>query len=1013
MLADHVQPAVYPMRMPLAVTAWQAPGEPVPVATGMAAAHEPISPGTPWGRPWSTWWFELSGTVPAEYAGRIVEVVIDLGFGTSQPGFSAEGMLYDVHGVPLKGVHPCNRWYRVSESAAGGESIQLHLEAAANPTVLDGSFRPTPLGDPATAGSDPLYRLGAVELCVFGPEVFALAMDLDVLLDLAQELPADDARRAQVLAAVGDALVTIDVRDLPGSAFAARAVLAPALSAPARASAQQLTAVAHAHIDSAWLWPVRETRRKCARTFANVTALAEYYPELVFACSSAQQYRWIRDEVPQVWERIVAAAQEGSWEPVGGMWVEPDGVIPSGESLARQLLYGQRFFRAEFGKVCSGMWLPDSFGYSGSYPQIATLGRAQWFLTQKISWNDTNTFPHHTFWWEGIDGTRILTHFPPADTYNADLGGADVHRSSRQFLDKARSRKSLVPFGFGDGGGGPEREMLERARRLADLDGSPQVQLGTAAGFFSGLREEYGAAAPTWTGELYLELHRGTLTSQRGMKAGNRRCEALLRQAELVWTMAVVRGLAEWPGAELAEIWERVLLLQFHDILPGSSIAWVHAEANADYARLGEKLDALIAEGLRLLGGGVLNAGPFARRELITVSGTPTLVAAPALSSGAAVEVEAEHPCTLSREGSGVTLSNGLVSLSVDAGGTLSSIVDHRHGDRQVLPAGLPGAELRLHQDVPLKWDAWDLDKAHALRWCSPVAEGVSVVDEGPLRVSLETTATVGSSAIVQRLTITADSPRIDVEVHVDWRERDRALAAYLPVSVLAHESTAEIQYGHLRRPTHENTSWEAARFEMVAHRWLHVGETGWGVGVVNESTYGHSVRRTVTDSGENVTMLRLTLLRSPQFPDPHADAGSHVLRFGIVPGADVAETIRHGYAVNLPLVAQPAAAGTGAGAPFVTVDDPGAVIEAVKLAEDGSGDVIVRLYESLGGRRRVSLRPAFEVAAVVETDLLEEDSAVLDGRRALLPGSDPAAMPIELALKPFQLVTLRLTPTG
>ncbi len=637
-LRDHVLPAVHRDRQPLTVTAWSVPGEPVPLREALGAPHTPISPGDPWGSPWSTCWFDLRGTVPERFAGHPVEVVIDLGFTDAGPGFQAEGLLHDRDGVPLKGIHPRNRWWRVTDEAVGAESVHLHLEAAANPVVLDGSFRPTDLGSPTSRTGAPLHTLGRIDLAVFAPEVFGLAMDLDVLLDLAEQLPRHEARRHQVLAAVDDALAALRVHQLPATAGAARRALAPALAAPAAASAHRLTAVGHAHIDSAWLWPIRETVRKCARTLASVTSLAERYPDFVFAFSSAQQYVWLRDGYPQVWERVVEGVSAGRIEPVGGMWVEVDGVIPSGESMVRQLLHGQRFFEKQFGRRCEGLWLPDSFGYSAAFPQLARLAGARWFLTQKISWNDTNTFPHHTFWWEGIDGSRVFTHFPPADTYTAALTGADLHRSARQFAEKARSGEALIPFGYGDGGGGPSREMIERGRRAADLDGSPRVSFGSAGQFFNRLHADYAAHAPTWTGELYLELHRGTLTSQRAMKVGNQRCEALLRAAEFVCTLAVTSGVAAWPAEQLGRLWERLLLLQFHDILPGSSIDWVHREADEDYQRMIAELHDLIEGALTGLGGGLLNCGPFPRQVVVGSGAGQRLVELPALS------VTAAHP---------------------------------------------------------------------------------------------------------------------------------------------------------------------------------------------------------------------------------------------------------------------------------------------------------------------------------------------------------------------------------
>src|SRR5918995_353836 len=373
-------------------------------------------------------------------------------------------------------------------------------------------------------------------------------------------------------------LDVLDLADVGGTAAAARKVLADPLGRPAHASAHRLSAVGHAHIDCAWLWPLRETRRKCARTFANVTALAADYPELVFACSSAQQYAWVKEDQPALFDRIKRTVASGQWAPVGGMWVESDANLPGGESLARQLVHGRRFFRDELGVDTPEVWLPDTFGYTAAFPQLARLAGARWFLTQKLSWNETNRMPHHTFRWEGLDGPRILPHFPPVDTYNAELTGAELAHAVANYAEKGAGTRSLVPFGYGDGGGGPTREMLERARRLADLEGSPRVTVESPAAFFAAAEAEY-PDAPVWSGELYFELHRGTYTSQAATKAGNRRSERLLREAELWAATAAVRAGAPYPYDELDELWKTVLLHQFHDILPGSSISWVHREA--------------------------------------------------------------------------------------------------------------------------------------------------------------------------------------------------------------------------------------------------------------------------------------------------------------------------------------------------------------------------------------------------------------------------------------------------
>ncbi|MFE2677506.1 alpha-mannosidase, partial [Streptomyces hygroscopicus] len=622
-LRQFIRPAQYPARVPLALSAWRAPGEPVPVAEALAGTYEPFTTGTDWGSPWSTWWFRLEGTVPEAWAGRRVEAVIDPGFTDDGPGFQAEGLVYDAEGVPVKGIHPRNRHVPVAAPAAGGEPVHLLLEAAANPSVLRDGFTPTRLGDVLTAGDRPLYRFASAELAVLDETVWHLVLDIEVLSELMRELPEDRPRRHEILRVLENALDALDLHDVPATAAAARAELTEVLSRPAHASAHRVSAAGHAHIDSAWLWPLRETVRKASRTFANVTALAGDYPELVFACSQAQQYAWVKEHQPHIWERIKKAVTDGNWAPVGSMWVESDANMPGGEALARQIVHGKRFFLEELGVDTQEIWLPDSFGYTAAFPQLAALAGVKWFLTQKLSWNQSNKMPHHTFWWEGIDGTRVFTHFPPVDTYNAEFKASELAHAERNFADKGLATRSLVPFGYGDGGGGPTREMLEKARRLASLEGSPTVQIEPPSTFFAQAQREYGAKAPVWSGELYLELHRATYTTQAKTKQGNRRSEHLLREAELWATAAALHapGYA-YPYDALDRIWKTVLLHQFHDILPGSSIAWVHREARDTYEAVRAELTGIVAEAVAALGGdgpAVLNASPYEREEVVVL----------------------------------------------------------------------------------------------------------------------------------------------------------------------------------------------------------------------------------------------------------------------------------------------------------------------------------------------------------------------------------------------------------
>ncbi|MGW7366676.1 alpha-mannosidase [Streptomyces sp. NPDC054841] len=1022
-LEQRIRPLIHSATVPLTVEAWQVPDEPVPFEQAREAVYEPFAKGTPWGPPWGTTWFRVRGEVPADWAGRRVEAWFDLGFVSSWPGNQAEALVHLPDGTPVKAVNPQNQYVPIASPAEGGEQVAFFVEAASNPDILADHFRrPTPMGDKRTAGSDPLYTFAGADLAVLDEDVWQLSLDMQVLRELMLELGEHEPRRHEIMHTLERALDTLDLDDISGTAAVARAVLAAALSRPAHASAHTLSAVGHAHIDSAWLWPVRETKRKTARTFSNVTALAKEYPEFVFACSQAQQYAWVRDNHPQVWARIQEAVKNGQWAPVGGMWVEADGNLPGGEALARQLVHGKRFFLDEFGVETEGVWLPDSFGYTAAYPQLAKLAGMKWFLTQKLSWNQTNKLPHHTFWWEGIDGSRIFTHFPPVDTYNVVFSGREMAHAVRNYQDKGRGTRSLAPFGHGDGGGGPNREMLERARRLADLEGSAKVVIEHPNAFFAAAQAEY-PDAPVWSGELYLELHRATYTSQARTKQGNRRSEHALREAELWATAAAlhVPGYA-YPYAALDQLWKTVLLHQFHDILPGSSIAWVHREAEAEYTRVATELEALTAQALEAASGAgpvepwVYNAGPRARAEVVRI---PAVLAAildpglPRLSDGAAAvfvevpasgsaavaaHVPAQHPVTVTNR----ALDNGLVRVEMADDGTFTSVRD-LVADREVLAPGAKGNLLRLHSDLPNYWDAWDIDKHYLGRW-TDLLEGatIRIAEDSPLLGAVRVERSFGrGSRIVQTVTVRAGSRRVDIETEIDWHEAEKILKAAFPVDVHADRSTAEIQFGHVHRPTHTNTSWEAARFEVYGHRWVHIGEPGYGVAVINDSTYGHDVSRTTREEdGGTTTTVRLSLVRAPRIPDPEADQGMHRFTYSLLPGATIEDAVAEGYALNLPLRVGP---GGSQVPPVVTTDGAAVVVEAVKLADDGSGDVVVRLYESLGGRATTTLRTGFHTVGAVLTDLLERP----------LPEHPPLHVEgdtVGLALRPFQIVTVRLT---
>ncbi|MEV7084897.1 glycoside hydrolase family 38 C-terminal domain-containing protein [Streptomyces sp. NPDC093085] len=1003
-LAERIRPAVYPESIPLDVAVWHAPGEPVPVAEGIAGPAEPVSAGDRWGAPWGTSWFRVSGTVPAAWAGRTVEALLDLGFDENMPGFQCEGLVYRPDGTPVKGLNPRNQWVRIGAPAEGGEEVVLHIEAASNPVILDyHPFLPTQLGDKETAGDEPQYTLARMDLAVFDENVWNLVQDLEVLGELMAELPVEGARRWEILRAISRALDAVDLQDVNGTAAAARAHLAEALATPAPATSHRIGAVGHAHIDSAWLWPLRETVRKVARTTANMTALLEDEPEFIFAMSQAQQFAWIKEHRPEVYAKVKKAVAEGRFVPAGGMWVESDTNMPGSEAMARQFVHGKRFFLDEFGIENDEAWLPDTFGFAAGLPQIIKAAGSKWLLTQKISWSTINKFPHHTFRWEGIDGTRIFTHFPPVDTYNCSMTGEQIAHAAKNFKEKGVARRSLAPTGWGDGGGGTTREMVAKAARLRSLEGSATVEWQTPGDFFAQAEAEY-PNPPVWVGELYLELHRATLTSQAKTKQGNRRSEHLLREAELWAATAAVTTGAAYPYELLDRVWKTVLLHQFHDILPGSSIAWVHREAEKTYGTVAAELTGVIGAAQRALAGDPEGGLPLAFNAAPHARGGVPAGAAGVPGSGAAPQLTA-------RDGGGFVLTNGLLEVEIDGRGLIVSAYDIS-AEREAIAPGEAANLLQIHPDFPNQWDAWDVDAFYRntvtdlTELDTLTAIGADEETGGAGTVGVRVVRSFGESTVTQLLTLAPGAKRLDIDTEVDWHETEKFLKAAFPLDIHAERYASETQFGHVYRATHTNTSWDAAKFEACNHRFVHLEEPGWGVALVNDSTYGHDVTRTVrgSDAGTTTT-VRVSLLRAPRFPDPETDQGVHRFRHALAPGAGIGDAVREGYRVNLP---ERRLTGSKEVAPLVTVDNDAVVVSAVKLADDASGDVVVRLYEATGGRAKARVGLGFAATGIAVTDLLERPlTAAPEGAQAAPEVRDGAVL---LSLRPFELVTLRLT---
>jgi alpha-mannosidase len=955
----------------------------------------PFAVGERWGAPWATTWFCFTGEVPPAWAGQRVEAVLDLGFDPDAAGFQCEGLVVDAAGCPVQGIHP--RRTNLAVEARPGP-VAIALEAASNPSFPQ--FRPSVLGSLETAGTALLYRLRRADLVVVDSDAEALAHDVDVLDGVMRTLPLDDPRRPRLLRSIVAALDTLP------DVHAARAAVARALALGARGSAHHLVAVGHAHIDTAWLWPIRETVRKCTRTFASAVRLLDDYPEHRFACSQAQQYAWIEERQPALFERIRAHVAAGRWLPVGGMWVEADMNMPSGESLVRQVVHGQRWFESRFGVRSTEVWIPDVFGYPAGLPQLFVHGGMRRFVTQKLSWNDQNRFPHHTFWWEGLDGTRVLTHFPPVDTYNAEIRPEECARASATFSEHAWSDWSLVPFGYGDGGGGPTREMLERARRLADLDGAPRVEIDSPAAFFEHVEREIaaGAPVPVWRGELYLEMHRGTLTSQVRTKLGNRTCERLLREAEL-W--AATAGV----DVDLDATWKDVLTQQFHDILPGSSIAWVHADTEALHARVFDELESLVRELLgRLVPAAptLANCATAAIDDVVLLGGLDRSAidgngpvqelpdgrlafraAVPGCGLAPAVALPVDDRVVVTDR----SMMNRHVAIRWDPDGNLVSVIDLARS-RELVPRGERTAVLELAEDHPVEYDAWNLESwTAAAATAITSAEDVVVVAEGPLVGQLRVTRRVGErSSATTTLTMRAGSPRLDVHIEVDWHEDERLLSMSFPLDVRTDVATCGVQFGAVRRPTHASTSWDAAKFEVCAHRYVDVAEPSFGVAVLDDGRYGHGL-------GDG--RVRVSVLRAAKYPDPAADRGHHEVTLALYPhGPGLAAVVAEAERLDTPLRVVSGSAPALPKAPLVRLIGDGVQLDAVKLADDGAGDIVVRLHEACGDRVPISVQLDEHIGDASRCDLFERPTDGLDVGDGI----------VAIELRPFELLTLRLS---
>jgi alpha-mannosidase len=894
-----------------------------------------------------------------------------------------QGMLY----VDGQAYHGLDQYHRLMYLPRGP---QYHFAANVWTGLVELDWQP-----------NPVFRLVRTD-----PGATQLYHDLRVLADALRALATDDPARPDLERIAESALLAIDWSCAGSQAFRDSAARAHQLVAEAlgtlRTAPYEPTIVAagHAHIDCAWLWPISQTRQKAGRTWSTALRLMERYPEYRFLASSPLQYEMVKQDFPETFAGIRERIQDGRWETVGGMWVEADCNLPDGESLARQMVIGTRYFEREFGVPTSVVWLPDTFGFTWALPTLMAAAGLHRFVTHKLSWSQTNRIPHDTFKWRGPDGRDVLAHFLctpslwPGEhtTYNGTLLPSVMRGAWTRFQDRDLSKELLVAFGYGDGGGGPSIDMLEAGRRLEELPGFPQVRMGRADEFFAHLEQQLAERAdvPVWDGELYLEYHRGTYTGQARQKLRNALSQRLYHAAELYATTARVLLGSAYPRDSLEEGWRLILTNQFHDILPGSAISSVYADAEADFVQLSTIGQDVLDRSLTSLASAmnlehdsliVFNPTPFASADYVDVPADCQPAGLPSQPTEQGVVVFCEGVPANGYQafalGAGPAAEHALQvtpgnietpfwTIALDERGRITRLWDKRHA-REAIPPGEVGNRLVVFEDKPLTFDAWDIDayygaKAHEV----DALDGVTVREAGPERGVLECRWRVGGSTIVQRLTVYARLPRIDFVTDVDWQERQALLKVGFRTGIRNRRATYEIQFGTIDRPTHRNTSWEAAAFEVPAQRFVDLSDAHYGVALIADCKHGYNAHEET---------LWLSLLKGAIDPDPDADRGTHHFTYSLLPhSAGLDEVRRAAYSLSRPLLWRREAAHAGRLSgrfSLASTANPSVLVETIKYAEDEDA-LIARLYEADGGSTTARLEVGVPVQSIDQVDLLE-----------------------------------------
>ncbi|KAJ3983926.1 glycosyl hydrolases family 38 N-terminal domain-containing protein [Lentinula detonsa] len=1056
---------------------WSAPGISKPTfEEAMKQKFKPAKKGDSFGPSWTNHWWKVSVTIP-EYWEQYERVQFEF-----DPG--CEAMIYDVDGTPLQGITggfggDRRVEYILTKDTRAKGTHEFIVESSCN-----GMFGVPWNGDTiAPPDMNRYFALASADLVVPNQDAWHLLWDFSTLREIVDSLPGNTLLQNKALAVANEIMNTFrsgDASDIRRCRQLAEGVFGENWQSEGENIYKddehaQIWGIGHCHIDTAWLWPYRVTQQKVARSWATQVDLMERYPEHRFACSQAQQYKWLKELYPSLFDRVKEQISAGKFHPVGGSWVENDSNMPSGEALIRQFVFGQKFFMENFGIRCETAWLPDSFGLTGAYPQLIRGAGMKYFFTQKLSWNNINVFPHSTFNWVGIDGTQVLCHMTPVDTYTAQASVGDVQKGLSNHKNLESSDTSLLVFGNGDGGGGPLAKMLENLRRIRATNNQsrdlPPISMGHSVDeFFEHLLEttSTGKKLPNWHGELYLEFHRGTYTSHGSIKKGNRHSEILLRDVEHVATLASILRSTEYtyPKGKIDECWEKVLLNQFHDVLPGSAIGMVYDDAEQLYADVGKDGRALMEEAFQVL---FPNSVPLTtetklqlntslnqifgynttfldRREIVKIplagasAGLKAAVAQVDQSSKVGYAIMDNgvldalvgdnldmHASAYTNGSDHFVLRNSSVQLTI-SNGRITSLVDVRL-HRELIADGATGG-LVIFEDRPNYWDAWDVEIHHLETPTLLKFINVSVVAHGPLRASVQAQVKHGRSTIDVLISLDAVGATVKpgsrsmfrFDAEVDWRERHQFLKFELPLNIHNDNAYYETQFGYVQRPTHKNTTWDMAKFEVCGHKYADLSEYGYGLAILSESKYGFSCQGNV---------LRISLLRAATAPDAEQDQGEHKFSWAVMPHKGhflESDVPMAAYLFNSPMHVRylpgdkDAIAASSMNHPsFAIHGAPNVILETIKRGEnddfnesfesESSTTVIARLYEAFGGHAHaivvIGNHFSGRVARAVTTNLLEDED---EEEEVQIMNDNDLGVVLKLNFRGFEVKTLKIT---